>query len=57
MDVGEITVRRALVALCDDGLLERRRGHTAARWSRSIRRRARSARSAATAPTPTRCAG
>ena len=26
LDVGEITVRRALVSLCEDGLLERRRG-------------------------------
>jgi DNA-binding FadR family transcriptional regulator len=28
LDVGEITVRRALVSLCEDGVLERRRGRT-----------------------------
>jgi DNA-binding FadR family transcriptional regulator len=28
LGVGEITVRRALVSLCDDGVLERRRGRT-----------------------------
>jgi DNA-binding FadR family transcriptional regulator len=28
LDVGEITVRRALVSLCEDGVLDRRRGRT-----------------------------
>jgi DNA-binding FadR family transcriptional regulator len=28
LNVGEITVRRALVSLCEDGILERRRGRT-----------------------------
>jgi DNA-binding FadR family transcriptional regulator len=28
LDVGEMTVRRALVSLCEDGVLERRRGRT-----------------------------
>lgn len=28
LDVGEMTVRRALVSLCNDGVLERRRGRT-----------------------------
>ncbi|WP_449340624.1 GntR family transcriptional regulator, partial [Streptomyces canarius] len=58
LGVGEITVRRALSTLCQDGILERRRGRNGgtrvaerpargwrARWTPTARRTARSTRS------------